>query len=384
MYYNTAMKLIAQVKLQPTKEQSASLRKTLLAANGAALFVSDHAWMAKTFGQYDLHHALYYVIREKFELSSQMAVRVIAKVADSYKLDKKAKRTFAKLGSIAYDSRILTWKDNQVVSLWSLAGRLKMPYLAGQKQLDLLQHAQGEADLVFRKGEWYILQTCDIPEPEGFDPDEWLGVDSGLVNIAVDSDGNFHDGATMLSMRKRRRRQRARLQTKQTKSAKRVLRHLSKKEQRYASNENHRISKEIVKLAKCTGRGIAVEDLGGIRDSVKLRRKQRTDLHSWSFHQLHSFLSYKAKLHGVPFKKIDPRNTSRTCSCCGYIDKSNRKSQDSFLCGQCGFAAHADHNAAINISVVGRGVVNRPHESVTDVDFYQLSGSSQRALAVGI
>ena len=395
--YNTDMKLIAQVKLQPTKDQSASLRKTLLAANGAAQLVSDHAWMTKTFGQFDLHHALYYDIREKFKLSSQMTVRVVAKVADSYKhashpegtrpsrgLDKKSKRTFAKLGSVAYDSRILTWKDNQVVSLWSLDGRLKIPYLAGQRQLDLLQHAQGEADLVHRKGEWYLLQTCDIPEPEGFDPDQWLGVDSGLVNIAVDSDGNFHDGAAMLSMRKRRRRQRARLQAKQTKSAKRVLRHLSQKEQRYASNENHRISKEIVELAKCTGRGIAVEDLTGIRDRVKLRRKQRTDLHSWSFHQLHSFLEYKAKLHGVSFKKIDPRNTSRTCSCCGYIDQSNRKSQDTFLCGRCGFAAHADHNAAINISVVGRGIVNRPDESVTDVDFYQLSGSSPSVSTLGI
>ena len=377
------MKLIAQVKLQPNKTQAVSLRKTLLAANEAAQFISDHAWMAKTFGQYDLHHALYYDIREKFELSSQMAVRVIAKVADSYKLDKKAKRTFAKLGSIAYDSRILSWKPGQIVSLWSLDGRLKMSYLAGQKQLDLLQHAQGEADLVYRKGEWYILQTCDIPEPEGFDPDEWLGVDSGLVNVAVDSDGNFHDGAEMLSMRKRRRRQRARLQSKQTKSAKRVLRNLSKKEQRYATNENHRISKEIVKLAKCTGRGIAVEDLSGIRDRVKLRRKQRTDLHSWSFHQLHSFLSYKAKLHGVPFKKVDPRNTSRCCSKCGYIDKSNRKSQDIFLCGRCGFAARADHNAAVNISILGRGAVNRPDESIADVDFYQLLGSSPSALALG-
>lgn len=298
------MKLIAQVKLQPTKEQSASLRKTLLAANGAAQFISDHAWMAKTYGQYDLHHAIYYVIREKFELSSQMAVRVIAKVADSYKLDKKTKRTFAKLGSIAYDNRILSWKPNHVVSLWSVDGRLKMPYLAGQKQLDLLQHAQGEADLVFRKGEYYILQTCDIPEPEGFDPDEWLGVDSGLVNVAVDSDGNFHDGAVMLSMRKRRRRQRTRLQAKQTKSAKRVLRDLSKKEQRYATNENHRISKEIVNLAKCTGRGIAVEDLSGIRDRVKLRRQQRTDLHSWAFHQLHFFCPTRPSCTVYPLSKL--------------------------------------------------------------------------------
>lgn len=202
------MKLIAQIKLQPTKEQSQSLRKTMLAANKAAQHVSDYAWMAKTFGQYDLHHACYYDIRAVFDLSAQMAVRTIAKVADSYKLDKESKRTFALLGSVAYDSRILSYNlEKQIASLGSVDGRLKMPFLAGQKQLDLLQYAQGEADLIHRKGEWYIHQTCDLPEPKGFDPDEWMGVDSGIVNIATDSDGNVYSGQVVTAMRHRRRRQ---------------------------------------------------------------------------------------------------------------------------------------------------------------------------------
>ncbi len=224
MYYNTPMKLIAQVKLKPTKEQAKQLKATVIAANGAASYISEHAWMTKVFRQYDLHHALYYEIREKFALTAQMVVRVIAKVADAYKVDKKAKRTFFALGSIAYDTRILTWKlDKQIVSVWSLDGRLKMPFVAGQKQLDLLQYAQGEADLILRNGEWYIHQTCDLPEPVGFDPDEWLGVDSGIVNIATDSDGTIYSGAVVNAMRHRRRRQRRRLQAKQTKSATRVL-----------------------------------------------------------------------------------------------------------------------------------------------------------------
>lgn len=377
------MKLIAQVKLDVTKEHAESLRGTLLAANRAAQFVSDQAWMTKSFKQYDLHHATYYAIREQFNLSAQMAVRIIAKVADSYKLDRETKRTFATLGSVVYDSRILSWKPNQIVSLWTVNGRIKVPYLAGHKQIDLLQYAQGEADLIYRKGEYYIHQTCDVPEPEGFDPDEWLGVDSGIVNVAFDSDGNCHDGAVMLNLRKRRRRQRRRLQSKGTKSAKRVLKNLSKKEQRYATNENHRISKAIVDLAECTGRGIAVEDLSGIRERVKLRRKQRTDLHSWSFHQLQAFLAYKANLHGVPFQKLDPRYTSQKCSCCGHVAKSNRQTQDRFLCVNCGFSAHADHNAAINISVAGRGDVNRPYGSTTDVDCYPSLGPSPSASALG-
>jgi putative transposase len=347
------MKLIAQIKLQPTKEQAQSLHKTVIAANKAAQHVSDHAWMAKTFGQYDLHHACYYDIRAEFELSAQMAVRTIAKVADAYKLDKESKRTFAPLGSIVYDNRILSYKlDKMIASLWSVAGRLKMPFLAGQKQLDLLQYAQGEADLIHRKGEWYIHQTCDLPEPKGFDPDEWLGIDSGIVNIATDSAGNVYSGQVVTAMRHRRRRQRRRLQAKQTKSAKRVLRNLSKKEQRFATSVNHKISKEIVKHAERTGRGIVLEDLKGIRERVRLRKRQRDDLHSWAFFQLHSFIEYKGQLAGVPVKKVDPRNTSRKCSHCGYIDKANRTSQDKFSCQQCSYSLNADLNAAINLAGV--------------------------------
>ncbi len=93
-------------------------------------------------------------------------------------------------------------------------------------------------------------------------------------------------------------------------------------------------------------RGIAVEDLSGIRDRITVRRKQRAVLHSWSFLQLRSFLEYKSALAGVPIVAVDPRNTSRQCSKCGYIDKRNRKTQDKFVCLECGHAEKADLNAA--------------------------------------
>ena len=345
------MKLIAQVKLQPTKEQGAILKKTMLAANAAAQHISDYAWMAKVFKQYDLHHALYYEVKEAFGMPAQMVVRTIAKVADSYKLDKKTKRTFAPLGSIAYDQRNLTWKlDKGLVSLSSLSGRVVVPFVAGPKQLDLLQYAQGEADLIHRKGEWYLHQTCELPEPQGFDPEEWLGVDLGIVNIAVDSDGHLYSGSAVLSLRKRRRRQRRRLQAKQTKAATRVLCHLSRRERRFATDINHQISKEIVTLAQRTGRGIVLEDLQGIRERVRLRKQQRDDLHSWSFYQLKSFIEYKGRLAGVPVQTVDPRNTSRKCSCCGHIDKANRPTQDTFSCVVCGYSLNADLNAAKNLA----------------------------------
>ena len=78
----------------------------------------------------------------------------------------------------------------------------------------------------------------------------------------------------------------------------------------------------------------------------------------WAFFQLRSFLAYKGALAGVPVVVVNPRNTSRTCPSCDYIDKANRRSQSEFCCKSCGFSDHADHVGAINIA--RRAVVNRP------------------------
>lgn len=76
-------------------------------------------------------------------------------------------------------------------------------------------------------------------------------------------------------------------------------------------------------------------------------------MHSWSFAQLRQFLNYKARLAGVPVIIVDPRNTSRRCSVCGYIDKRNRKNQAEFVCRSCGFMDNADFNASKNLSFLG-------------------------------
>ena len=354
-----AMKLIAQVKLLPTPEQADALRHTLELANAACRFVSDTAWETKTFRQYDLHHKCYQAAREQFGLSAQVAVRVIAKVADAYKLDRKTKRTFKTTGSIAYDDRILSWRlQDKIVSIWTVNGRLRIPFVCGERQLELLQTRQGESDLGLYKGMFFLSATCEVDEPKPVDVEGALGIDLGVTNIAIDSDGQVHPASHINNVRHRHRRLRAKLQAKGTRSAKRKLKRLSGKERRFAKDTNHCISKKLVAKAKDTNRAIALEDLGGIRERVTVRRKQRAALHSWAFFQLRSFVTYKAKQVGVPVFLVDPRNTSRTCPACGHVDKANRPSQSKFFCVVCGFAGLADHIAAINIG--RRAAVNPP------------------------
>jgi putative transposase len=57
-------------------------------------------------------------------------------------------------------------------------------------------------------------------------------------------------------------------------------------------------------------------------------------------------------------EKISPAFTSQRCSACRHVDAHSRESQARFVCTACGFACHADVNAAINIAA-GHAVTAR-------------------------
>lgn len=359
------MKLTVQIKLNPLPDQAEALRRTLLAANAACDAISFIAWDAQTFRQFALHTLVYRGMRDTFHLPAQLTVRCISKVADAYKLDKKARRTFAPFGAVAYDDRILSFNlTRSTVSISTTKGRQTIPFVCSESQRALLATRKGESDLVYRRKTWFLYVTCDTETPPLIDVEGVLGIDLGVTNIAVDSDGAIHSGRAIKNIRYRHRRLRNKLQRKGTLGAKRRLRILAGQEYRFAKHTNHVLSKQLVAKAERTKRAIAMEDLSHIRTRIRARRSQRATLHSWSFAQLRGFVSYKAQLSGVPVHFVDPRNTSRTCPECGHCAKENRKTQAAFVCLSCGFADLADKIAAINIG--RRAVVNQPHCSEAD------------------
>lgn len=354
------MRLTVACQLKPTPEQADALLHTLEAANEACNAISRIAWDNRTFRQFPLHRLCYADIRSSTELAAQVVVRCIAKVADAYKLDSKKLRTFRPHGAIAFDDRIVRY-GSDFVSIWTVAGRQKMPFVCGERQKQLLQSRRGESDLVFTGGKWYLLASCEVETPEPVDVEGVLGIDLGVTNIATDSDGVVHSGKAIKQVRYRHRRLRGKLQKKGTLGSRRRLRKLAGQEKRFAKHVNHCLSKQLVAKAKGTKRAIALEDLTHIRSRITARKSQRATLHSWSFAQLRMFIVYKAALAGVPVSFVDPRNTSRTCPKCGCIDKRNRRTQASFVCTSCGFAGLADVIAAGNIA--SRALVSVPYYS---------------------
>lgn len=386
-WYTVVVKLVVQVKLLPTPEQALALETTLRACNTAASDVAELARDVRCYRNYDLRRHIYHDIKTTYGLGAQAAQHVIKKVADAYTTLKAnlAAGRYGKPGSRRrrrveaspisfrwdaaqpYDARMLSWQhDARTVSIWTTTGRLKgLAFTGSPDQLKTVAtRPVGESDLVHRDGMWFLYATVEVDEPAVYEPAGFLGVDLGIANIAYDSDGTRYAGAQLNRYRRRQQRLRRRLQAKNTFSARRLLARRRRKETRHAANTNHIISKTIVTEAERTGRGIAVEQLTGIRDRVRLRKPQRVTLSSWSFQQLGAFLAYKARRAGVPLVAVDPRYTSQTCAECGYRDKRNRPSQETFHCRSCGVVAHADHNAARNIAargVAGWGAVNHPN-----------------------
>ena len=162
--------------------------------------------------------------------------------------------------------------NRRTVSIWTVAGRIaRIPFACSDAQhAALAAHRQGESDLVYRGGKWFLYATCQIYEPEPAEPDGFLGIDLGITNIVTTSDGIRHAGTHLNRVRRRNRALRRKLQAKGTKSAKRLLRKRSRKETRLVADTNHRIAKSIVTEAQRTCRGIALEDLQGIRNRVRL------------------------------------------------------------------------------------------------------------------
>jgi len=359
------MKLTLQLRLITDADQKAVLLATMARFNAAATFAAQVGYAAGVFSQPSIHGRCYREIRERFGLTAQMAVRAIGKAVEVFARDKTKCPSFKPWGAVTYDRRILSFKGLDRVSIWTLSGRMLLPLTYGEYQRERFDRMKGQVDLIYRGGKFYLYAVVELPEGSAVVVEDFLGVDLGIVNLATDSDGNVYSGEAVERVRRRMHCARRSYQRTGTKNAKRRLKRLARREANYRKNENHRIAKDLVRLAKDTERGIALEDLTHIRERITVRRKDRARHSVWAFAQLRAFVEYKARLAGVFLITVDPRNTSRTCSVCGHCDNANRRSQSAFACQRCGHVINADLNAARNITFRARADVRRSDLAAT-------------------
>ena len=354
------MKFILQIQLLPAKEIAKKLKATIERFNQAANWLAVKAFERTLTNKIALQKLYYYDLRKQFGLSSQMACLCIAKVVEAYKRDKKKQPVFRPLAAVPFDQRLYSFKGMDDLSILTLEGRVLVPLIMGNYQREQFGYTPKQADLILRKdGKWFFLVTVDRPDRTPIPATDFIGVDLGVANLATTDDGEKHSGKAIETIRQKYHLLRQDLQKaatrvkkagKRPKSIKRKLKAVSKKESRFRRNTNHIISKRIVEKAKGTDKGIALENLKGIRKSqTRFRKPQRAKMSGWAFSQLRTFIEYKAKRAGISVVCVDPKYTSQTCAECGHCEKANRQTQEYFLCKQCGYQAHADLNAARNI-----------------------------------
>lgn len=361
------MKQVIAVKLETTPEQAQVLTETLEAFNRGCDYVASVAFEKRIANKIALQPFVYGTLRTEHGLAAQMAIRCIAKTVEAYKRDRGIQPTFDPHGAMVLDDRLMSFRGLSHVSLLTLSGRILIPIRFGAYQAARIDRAKGQADLILRDGVFSLYLTIDLPTPPPMDAQDVLGVDLGIVQLAVDSDGEAHTGAGVRQCRRRFQRLRRGLQSCGSKSAKRHLRRIRRKESRYQHWLNHNISRHLVTKALVGQKAIALEDLKGIRERVSVRKTQRYERLSWAFAQLRAFIAYKCEAAGIPLIIIDPRNTSRTCLACGHCARENRRTQSEFLCVECGFQANADYVGSMNIRRRGleaRGIVTCPMDGI--------------------
>src|SRR5947209_19996174 len=150
--YTPWMKQTMLLKLAPSPEQSTALLDTLHAFNTACNRIAERAFVEKLANKFELQKIVYADVRKQYGLSSQLAIRAISKVVDSYKRDKSIKPTFRSEGAMTYDERVMSFKGLTTVSLLTLQGRVLVPFRIGGYQQSRLESIKGQADLLYRHG----------------------------------------------------------------------------------------------------------------------------------------------------------------------------------------------------------------------------------------
>ncbi|QNQ82936.1 IS200/IS605 family element transposase accessory protein TnpB (plasmid) [Lactobacillus sp. PV037] len=363
------------------------------ACNFISQYIFDHDFELK---QSKLNKALYHDLRDKFGLKSQMAQSAIKTAIARYKTvktqlfqnpfrydtgkkDGKGRAIWAQI----YRDLTWLWKPikfkrpqldlqrgrdwsylsaTKQLSLNTLNGRRKVDFVCKgfAQYLDQTEWKFGSLKLLQLRGKWYVhlSATVSISEFKADQAEHVVGIDRGLRFLAscYDEQGKtlLFSGQKVLRQRRKYKKLRAELQAKGTKSAKRRLKKIGQRENRWMSDVNHRLTKTLIDHYG-SNTIYALEDLTDVRFATeKSPIDQRYEMVSWAFYQFEQFLTYKANLNSSAVVKVPAKYTSQRCPKCGRIRKDNRDHDlHLYTCDKCGYKSNDDRLAAMNIQFLG-------------------------------
>ena len=351
----------AKLLIKPTDEQKAMLLKTGLAFSKACNYVSDVVFDTHNLNRFSLQKQTYATLRDTYSMPSQMAINVIRQVIGNYRTIQKNQGEWIK-PNYQHTTYPLTWNRDYLLrenyfSVGTLRGRIKLPYDSGgmEKYFDGTW-TFNTAKVVNKHSKWYlhISVTKEFEQLQDSSVANVVGVDLGInyTATAYDSNGKttFYSGKQIKHKRAAYKKARQQLQKRKSASARRRLKKIGSRENRWINDVNHCISKALVGSSP-KGTAFILEDLTGIRAATeRVRLKDRYVTVSWAFYDLRLKLTYKAYLNGCKVIIVDPKYTSQTCPKCGHTERANRdKRNHIFKCKTCGYTSNDDRIGAMNL-----------------------------------
>lgn len=179
----------------------------------------------------------------------------------------------------------------------------------------------------------YVMFTFEVETGEKKQTGGMIGFDFGMVKLGTLSDDTIvgKEIETLLYELNRKK-------------------HCSKSYYRKKEEIKEYINREIKGVNFSNKKLIVVEKLKNMKYKMKergrLSKNIRSVFYNLSYRQVLNRIQMLCEENRVVFRSVHPYYTSQECSCCGYIEKGNRLSQELFVCQKCGYTDNADKNAS--------------------------------------
>jgi putative transposase len=201
---------------------------------------------------------------------------------------------------------------------------------------------------------YYACFVVEVEEQSLPKTNNEIGIDLGIEKFATCSDNTIIDNPKHMNKKlKQLQKQSRRYSNTKNKQDKKKQKYRLAKIHNKIKNARkdflHKISRTLINNNDI----IVVEDLDirNMQDNnFKVLNRYIGDAGWNTFIQM---LFYKAEEAGRILIKVNPRNTSKTCSQCGYINKELELKNRIYKCPQCNMEMNRDYNASLNILGLG-------------------------------
>lgn len=218
-------------------------------------------------------------------------------------------------------------------------------------------------------GKWFVsIQTEREVEQPVHPSASIVGVDMGIARFATLSDGTVFEPINSFKKQQARLARYQRAMSRKTKFSnnwKKAKAKVKKLHQKIGNIRRDYLHKTTTTISQNHAM-VCIEDLqvrnmsksaAGSAEApgrnVKAKSGLNKSILDQGWFEFRRQLEYKQAWRGGLVVAVNPRNTSRTCPCCGHVSADNRQTQARFACVECGFEENADVVGAINVLRAG-------------------------------